>query len=69
MKLDAYLRREKLTDAEFGQRVEASQHTVRKWRRGERKPREHVSRIVAATGGAVTANDFYEMDASYSGAE
>ncbi|WP_442907408.1 helix-turn-helix domain-containing protein [Kaistia sp. MMO-174] len=60
MKLAAYLLTHRLTNDAFGAKVGASPAAVRKWRYGERIPRpEQMSRIAAATGGEVTAADFY----------
>jgi transcriptional regulator with XRE-family HTH domain len=60
MKLASYLSANGCTYADFAQKVGASTFAVGKWVRGERLPRPGVlSRIVAETGGQVTANDFF----------
>jgi hypothetical protein len=59
MKLSRYLKDNKITDAEFAESVCATHFAVGKWRRGERTPRDpFMRRIVKATCGAVTPNDF-----------
>jgi transcriptional regulator with XRE-family HTH domain len=61
MKLKDYLEFKKLTPAEFGERVDASEHAVLKWARGERTPRPvFMQRIAQSTERMVTANDFVE---------
>lgn len=63
MKLKDYLSREGLTAKQFADRIGASSHGVEKWSRGERYPRQSImARITAATGGEVTANDFFACD-------
>lgn len=65
MKLKQYLHEKGLTDREFGEAVGASERAVIKWKRGERVPRpDAMSRIIEATSGLVTANDFYSDQAS-----
>lgn len=60
MKLVDFMRNHRLSDDEFAASVGGcSAFAVRKWKYGERIPRgETLNRIAAATGGAVTANDF-----------
>lgn len=59
MKLSRYLKDNKITDVEFATQVHATPFAVGKWRRGERTPRDvFMRRIVKATCGAVTPNDF-----------
>lgn len=49
--------------AAFAKAIEAPQTSVYYWISGERIPRPAaMKRIVAATGGAVQASDFYETD-------
>lgn len=60
MRLAEYLRTNNLDDAAFGAVVGSSEGAVKKWRYGERIPRpDQMARIREATGGAVTADDFY----------
>lgn len=64
MTLRDYLATQNLTFADFGAKFAPpiSEHTVKKWVRGERIPRaEAAVRIKELTGGAVTADDFAEQ--------
>lgn len=59
MKLDEYMSLNALTDVALAAKVGVASTTVMRWRRGTVKPDwEVLPRIVEATGGAVTANDF-----------
>lgn len=59
MKLETYLDVNRLTDSAFGQIVNLSQSQVSRIKRGKSWPqREVMERIMAATGGKVTPNDF-----------
>lgn len=63
MKLKQYLKEADLTHKAFGERIGATEHAVKKWARGERVPRpEHMASIFSATGGIVTANDFFASE-------
>lgn len=60
MTLAEYMRREKLSDAEFGQKCSPPLHRVQIWhyRTRRRSPRaDKVAAIQKATGGMVTAKD------------
>lgn len=59
MKLETFLKLNKISAAEFGKDIGASRSAVSRWIKGERKPTRHMSEIVARTKGKVTANDFY----------
>ncbi len=61
MKLSEYLLLSGLTDVAFAKRIGVSAgRVVGRYRRGEAIPRHaSMGRIVVATAGAVTANDFY----------
>lgn len=62
MKLSAYLDEHKETYASFGPKVGLSAFGVGKLARGERRPRPAtMQRIIDATGGAVTPNDFFDQ--------
>ena len=62
MKLSDYLSRHGITDTEFAERIGCDRTTVLRWRNEKVLPeREQMRRIGEATGGAVTANDFYGM--------
>jgi hypothetical protein len=63
MKLATWLSEEGLNYVEFGSRIERSGEAVRRYASGERIPdRVTMPRIVHATGGKVTANDFFDLD-------
>lgn len=65
MKLGKYLKDNRITDEEFGQKVGATTHAVGKWRRGERRPRDGFMRkIVLVTAGSVSPNDFMSFEAA-----
>lgn len=60
MNLEAWMRAASLTDAAMAGRIGVSTFAVRKYRRAERIPTPQImARIVEATDGQVTANDFY----------
>ncbi|MBK8246227.1 MAG: helix-turn-helix transcriptional regulator [Gemmatimonadetes bacterium] len=60
MNLEAWMRATSLTDAAMAGRIGVSTFAVRKYRRAERIPTPQImARIVEATAGQVTANDFY----------
>ena len=60
MTLDEYLRQQKLTEASFAEVIGSTQQSVHRYRRNTRVPRPAVmERIVAATGGKVSPDDFY----------
>ncbi len=59
MKLDQYLKDNRLTDKEFGARIGRGQSSVTRLRRGETLPDwETARRISVETGGLVMPNDF-----------
>lgn len=65
MKLDTYLEAKGETDAEFALRVSLSQSQVSRIKRGLSWPsRDAMERIVDATDGSVTANDFLVTETS-----
>ena len=60
MTFEAWMRAANLTDAAMAGRIGVSTFAVRKYRRVERIPTPQImARIVEATDGLVTANDFY----------
>lgn len=65
MKLDDWLKAQKLTSAEFARSSGiGNKQAVHKYRHGERFPTpENLRRIHDATKGAVTANDFMDQHA------
>ena len=59
MTLDEWLTRQGMEAKTFAEQVGVDKATVGRWRGGGTVPRPRVmARIVAVTGGAVTANDF-----------
>jgi hypothetical protein len=62
MKLEDFMRARGLDDAGMAALIgKVSDHAVKKWRYSERIPRTaQMNRIVQATGGLVTAADFFE---------
>jgi DNA-binding transcriptional regulator YdaS (Cro superfamily) len=60
MNLRSFLSSRGLSEAAFGQTIAVSQAAVNRYVRGERIPAPRVmAKIVEATDGQVTANDFY----------
>lgn len=65
MDLDSYLSQEDLSNADFAALIEVDPSSVWRFRNGARIPRrDTMMKIVDATGGAVTANDFFREDAA-----
>ena len=63
MKLADYLADRSIKPADFGGQIGVSYEAVRRYCTGERIPdREVMARIFGATGGAVTANDFFGLE-------
>lgn len=60
MKLDEFMKAQNLDFAAMASLIgDCSEHAVKKWFYGERMPRPgQMQRIVAATNGSVTPNDF-----------
>jgi transcriptional regulator with XRE-family HTH domain len=62
MTLREWMAREGLNNSDLGQRLGVAANTVSRWRNGVRRPRaDELASICEATGGAVTANDFYHV--------
>jgi hypothetical protein len=62
MRLSDYLSREAKTPEQFAQEIDVDPVSVRRYVKGARRPKWSVlQRIIDATGGAVTANDFVSM--------
>lgn len=60
MKLKTYIRSKKMTPAEFGKLMGASEGGVVKWIHETRIPRpKQMLQIAELTGGLVMPNDFY----------
>ena len=63
MRLAEYLEKHELSAAGFGRLIGVTGSTVWRYAHGQRTPRRAIiHRIVEATGGAVTANDFLAPD-------
>ena len=61
MQLAEYLEGERMSLTAFAEKIETSVETVRRYRDGERVPnRENMAKVVAATGGKVQPNDFFD---------
>lgn len=61
--LEKYLESRNLTQAEFGKLIGSGQESVSRYISGHRYPRPKVlAKIIAETGGAVTASDFLPSD-------
>ena len=59
MKLGTYLSTAKVTPAQIASKIGVSEKAVVHWVAGNRTPRpKQMVKIIAATNGAVTANDF-----------
>lgn len=66
MKLADWLLREKLSFADFGSKIDRTAEAVRRYANGLRIPdRDTMPKIVAETGGQVTANDFFDLPAAF----
>jgi len=66
MTLKSYLKMKGIKPDDFADAVGFSKGGVLKWISGERYPRhEAISKIMKATNGAVTANDFQEQIRSH----
>jgi transcriptional regulator with XRE-family HTH domain len=62
MRLAEYLTRERKAVDEFAVEVGVDPASVRRYLRGERRPRGAVmQRIIEVTGGSVTPNDFWQL--------
>ena len=61
MTLSEFLSERGLTDERFAQSVGVTRTTVLRWRNGLLPERDTMARIVEATDGAVTPNDFYGL--------
>lgn len=64
MTLSEYLKQHQIKPAAFARQIQTSRQSVHRWTAGLARPRANdMRRIAEATGGKVTANDFYEMAA------
>lgn len=70
MQLTSYLETNNLTDAQFAETIGVDRSSVSRMRRGLHIPnRDVMQRIVDATCGAVTPNDFFGITAPAEAAE
>jgi DNA-binding transcriptional regulator YdaS (Cro superfamily) len=69
MNLAAYMQNHSLDDVAMAAKIrDCSPSAVKKWRYGERVPRaQQMLRIIEATGGDVTPNDFLPIAARRDG--
>lgn len=64
MTLAQYLKEASLDRHQFADAIGVSPETVRRYLAGDRIPdKKRMAKIVLATGGAVTANDFFALAA------
>lgn len=63
MTLADYLKRKTLNDAQFGRLIGVPRQYVQRYRNGRTPSPEIMERIFEATGGEVTANDFFGLAA------
>lgn len=61
MKLDRYLKKEKLSSGEFAAKIGVAAWTVERYIAGRVPDPKIVEAIHAATHGKVTPNDFYDL--------
>ncbi len=59
MTLIQFLKKSNITREQFAEMIGVDRVTVYRWETGKAFPIRHMARITAATGGKVTANDFY----------
>jgi transcriptional regulator with XRE-family HTH domain len=58
MKLTDYMKRHKIDRYQFAEMIGVDRVSVYRWETGKAFPIRHLEKIVAATKGKVTANDF-----------
>ena len=63
MTLSAYLKTAQLNDAQFGRIIGVPRQYVQRYRTGTKPTTEIMEKIFTATGGKVTANDFFGIAA------
>lgn len=61
MTLDDYLKASDLTEEAFAKRLSVSQPAVHRYRNGRIPTPDVMQKIIEATDGAVTANDFFQL--------
>jgi len=60
LKLDAYLAAKGLSQKQFGEQIQRSQQAISRYCAGRAPDAQTMRRIIAATSGQVTANDFFD---------
>lgn len=60
MKLSHYLKRHKIDRQQFAETIGVDRVSVYRWETGKAFPIRHLGKIIAATKGKVTANDFVQ---------
>jgi putative transcriptional regulator len=63
MKLDTYLEQAGLTHGQFAEMIGCEQPTITRFTKGRVPSPDLMRKIVEATDGAVTPNDFFDLDA------
>lgn len=62
MKLSAYLNVKKISSRDFAEKIDVAQASVSRYLAGQRTPRpKQLKKIMNATNGEVTANDFIDQ--------
>lgn len=64
MKLQPYLKAERISEAKFGESIGVSQPAIHRYCKGRVPVPKIMRKIVAATAGKVTSNDFFEPPAA-----
>lgn len=59
MKLETYLSERSISDATFAQAIGVDRSSISRMRRGQIPSKDVMVKIADATGGKVTANDFF----------
>jgi len=62
MKLSDYLKRNKIDRHQFAAIIGVDRVSVYRWETGKAFPIRHLNKIIAATDGKVTANDFAQTE-------
>lgn len=61
MTLDDYLKSADLTEEKFAEKLSVSQPAVHRYRKGRIPTPDVMQKIVEATAGRVTPNDFFDL--------
>lgn len=60
MTLSEYLKQHQIDRQQFAETIGVDRVSVYRWETGKAFPIRHLQKIIAATDGAVTANDFVQ---------